>query len=997
MKHIGIGYTGFPKVLLKAVLVTSGVMISACSEDIVDSLFHDGTPIKVSASFEKMNIPFTRAISYDAINYDGFTVSSQEALRKVLVRLNDGEHDYGDQIYTIQGLPGEVSTTIAQSNNLYFYETKTSVDVWARYPNTNNITTDNNKTYFTVSADQYNDVNEYQKSDLLLTPKVQCSRSRQSDGTYDVTEARLNFKHQMAKLVINARTVETAGESYHDLKIKSIIVKGVKPTIEITPTFDVDGNPVLGEAQGTATDFTLFSNSEGATTASGALLFPPQSFTHSSSTEDKLDFVMITISYINSLNESVEEVCEYYFKDGGKTFNSGSTYVMNIDVGVLDIGLKDEYEVPGVPLKQWQDNDELRVDISPAAKYVLLTTGEHGMDVTISEKTRTYTGNEIQLTASGDNPELTVVSRDATVGTLMYGRDYRLLYVNNVDAGTATAIVEGAGIYIGTLSATFPISKKNIADETITVDFSNTTMTYNTREHKPTPTVTDSEPTDPRRQSLLAYDYDITYSTGTITNAGTGTATLTGKGNYYGSRTETFTIGKAVGSVTYNEHNLSLVMPEGHPFYYITSYKVNGDGVPSSIRSSNTAVIDNIELLGNNKIKFRVKKEGSANVVMTLSGANYDYSNEAQNTTNTITITKGPKLPIEYVGEYDIRSFSGSGSNWTFAFAPKHESQYTCWLTTCKNTTVASGATGTANNGIPFRTLVKNGMQNVNGVNYHVPSTWEWRSIFPANSMIFWGRSYQRAMDTGVGFGVTVTNKGSRTTESNDAGYSYAMSKENTSSWQSDFYNDESNRHEYQSYYVGITPKYISQATDASLSDNMANSPNMTCYALRFKGTTYCSAWRYDWVWNDGSTYYSNLTKNTVNRKSMVVRVIYLGPTFEYQNEANWRNELVNLNWTNASGQTLGWGDYLNYDDSKVIIRRFPCVGARYYCDYKCEYDGQERNTDRYEMNWYFSSSILLEHTTNPTYQSVRITYPFAQGDQCHSDCSFPIRLFKDK
>ena len=281
-----------------------------------------------------------------------------------------------------------------------------------------------------------------------------------------------------------------------------------------------------------------------------------------------------------------------------------------------------------------------------------------------------------------------------------------------------------------------------------------------------------------------------------------------------------------------------------------------------------------------------------------------------------------------------------------------------------------------------------------------MPSTWEWRSIFPANSMIFWGRSYQRAMDTGVGFGVTVTNKSSRTLDSNDAGYSYAMSKENTSSWQSDFYNDESYRYKYPGVYPTAQHSYTNCADPtASLSTNMSNSPNMTCYALRFKGTTYCSAWRYDWVWNDNTDYYKNLTKNSYNRKSMVVRVIYLGPTFEYQNEANWRNELVNLNWTNASGQTLGWNDYLNYDDSQVIIRRFPCVGAQHTKDWECENgkDDSYRNTNRFAMNWYYSSTIFLPDDNDPTYQSVRITYPYVQGDQSHSNCAFPIRMFKDK
>ena len=989
MRYLELANIRKIKFLPSTVLAVTMLVVMACSENIMDNVFNDGTPIEVSASFEQMKVPFTRAGSYDAINRGGFTVSSNADLRKVLVRLNDDEHDYGDQVYTIQGNTGDVSTTIAQDRKLYFYDGKTSVDVWGRFPNTDNITTEDNKTYFTIDGNQYADDNAYLRSDLMLTPKVQCTRARQADGTYRVNEAQLNFKHQMAKMVITARTTETQGSNYTNLKVKSIVLKSIKPKIEITPSFDGDGNPVLGDAQGTPTDITLYSSDEGVTNASGAVLFPPQTFTHSEG--DKLDFVIVTISYTD-YNVEKTEACEYYFKDGGKTFKSGHTYIMNMDIGVKDIDLKDEYNVTGVPLTQWQGNDEQRVDVSAAAEYVLLKDGEEGMTVSITEATRTYTGNEITLTATGDNPELTVTSNNASVGTLMYGRDYRLLYVNNVDAGTATAVVEGAGIYIGTLSATFPISRKSISHETITVDFSNTTQTYNTREHKPTPTVTDSEPTDPRRQTLLAYDYDIEYTASTITNAGTGKATLTGKGNYTGTRDVTFSIGKAVGSVTYNEKNLSLIMPEGHPFYYITTYKVNGDGVPSAITSSNTNVIDNISLMEGSKIKFRVKAAGQANIVMTLSGNNYDYSNQAEHTTNTVTVTQGPKLPIEYVAEYDIGSFTGSGESWNFSFASDHTSGKVSWLTW-------QLSTSDTNMGKPIRALCKNGM-TVGNVSYHMPSTWEWRSIFPANSMIFWGRSYQKAVDTGVGFGVTVTNKGNRTTGSNDDGYSYAMPKENTASWQSDFYNDASNQYEYThggtTYYSG-KPKYQSNATDAELATNKAGSPNMTCYALRFKGTTYCSAWRYDWVWSDNTTYNTNLTKNTANRKTMVVRVIYLGPTFEYQNESNWQNELKNLSWTNANGQTLGWDDYENYNDNKVIIRRFPCVGARYSNDFANEDSGVSRCTDRYEMNWYYSCSLFTNSETNPSYQSVRLTYPFAQGDQNHSGCSFPIRMFKDK
>lgn len=980
------------------ILMLAVFVLCACSEDIVERLFHDDTEIEISTSFEEMKVPFTRAIDYDAINKAGFTVSSKQKLREVIVNLNDGDHDYnGNIVYTIQGEEGQVSDIIASDKKQYFYENKTAVDVWGRYPNTDNVTTEDNRTYFTVKPDQ-SDADDYQASDLMLTQKVECTRSKQGDGTYKVKEARLNFEHQMAKIVITAFTVPSkyANPTITDMKVKDIKLMSIKPKVEITPSFDTDNNPLIGEADGAPTDILLFQSEEGVKSASGAALFPPQTFTHTSG--DKLDFVIVTVSYKED-NQEKEEKCEYYFKDGGKTFKGGTTYVMNLEISDKDVRLKDEYNVEGVPLTQWQ-NDELRADISAAAEFVLLTTGENGMNVVVTDKTRIYTGNEIQLTATGDDPEIKVVSNDESVGTLMYGRDYRLLYVNNIDAGTATVIVEGSGIYIGTLDAIYTISQKSIADESITVDFSKTTQTYNTREHKPTPTVTDSEPTDTRRQTLLAYDYEITYDNTTNTNAGTGKVTLTGKGNYTGSREATFTIGKAEGSVKYNEKNLSLVMPEGHPFEYITSFEVNGDGEPTSIESKNTNAIDDISILSFDKtkktgeIKFRVKAAVTdAKIVMTLSGKNYDYSDQNKNTTNVITIEQGPKLPIEYVGQYDIHTYTEDGS--AFSFATTHSSRQVCHLAWVIHETNSYGHAEQGATNQAIRKLTLSGLKDSKGNHYHMPSTWEWRSIFPGSSYIFFGRSYQNVMDTGVGFGVDVINK---TTDSDDAGYEYGMPHSKTTSWQSDFYSPEQYQMKYGSFYPNASATYTN-CTDktASLETKKTNSPNMTCYALRFKGTTYCSAWRYDWYWAD--TDYEPFTGNEAGWKSMVVRVLYLGPTFEYKDPANWKSELENLNWEYSETDTK----------DKAIIRRFPCCGALNYHNWTAEDTndpsnasngintyGDTRPYDRIEMNWYYSCTAWQQGETLSHY-SVRLTYPFMQGDQSHINSSLPIRLFMDR
>ncbi|UPS43678.1 InlB B-repeat-containing protein [Prevotella sp. E15-22] len=146
--------------------------------------------------------------------------------------------------------------------------------------------------------------------------------------------------------------------------------------------------------------------------------------------------------------------------------------------------------------------------------------------------TQVYTGSAIE-------PDVTVKDGETT---LTLGTDYEVAYSNNVNAGTATVTITGKGNYSGETAATFTIIPKAVTNDGITIA-AIADRTYTGSAIEPEVTVTDGGTT-----LTLGTDYTIGYSANV--NVGTATATITGKGNYSGSREVLFTIAKATPTVT---------------------------------------------------------------------------------------------------------------------------------------------------------------------------------------------------------------------------------------------------------------------------------------------------------------------------------------------------------------------------------------------------------------------------------------------------------------
>ena len=139
------------------------------------------------------------------------------------------------------------------------------------------------------------------------------------------------------------------------------------------------------------------------------------------------------------------------------------------------------------------------------------------------DETYTYTGAEIK-------PVPTVTLND---NVLAENTAYTLTYASNIELGTATITITGIGSYEGTATKTFVICQINIKDASISglnehYDYTGSAIT-------PEITVTIGETV-----LVKDTDYTITYSSNTA--KGTATITLTGTGNYEGTKTVTFII-----------------------------------------------------------------------------------------------------------------------------------------------------------------------------------------------------------------------------------------------------------------------------------------------------------------------------------------------------------------------------------------------------------------------------------------------------------------------
>ena len=126
--------------------------------------------------------------------------------------------------------------------------------------------------------------------------------------------------------------------------------------------------------------------------------------------------------------------------------------------------------------------------------------------------------------------------------SLLAREDFDITYEDNVEAGTAKMVVAGRRNYAGRDEQEFDIAPRDIALVTVAPiadqDFAGAAV-------EPVPAVTDGEPS-----IVTADDYTVSYADNAA--PGTATLTLTGRGNYAGTKVVTFVILSAARDVVFD-------------------------------------------------------------------------------------------------------------------------------------------------------------------------------------------------------------------------------------------------------------------------------------------------------------------------------------------------------------------------------------------------------------------------------------------------------------
>ena len=132
--------------------------------------------------------------------------------------------------------------------------------------------------------------------------------------------------------------------------------------------------------------------------------------------------------------------------------------------------------------------------------------------------------------------------------------------------------------------------------------------TYTGSAKKPNVTVKDGDYT-----LVEGKDYTVTYSNNT--NAGTATATVTGKGNYTGSVSKNFTINKASRDVTFNPYHFTRTF--GDPDFTIVPTTSGGGILSYSSNDISIATVNSstgkVHIVGVGKVRITARLSGSSN------------------------------------------------------------------------------------------------------------------------------------------------------------------------------------------------------------------------------------------------------------------------------------------------------------------------------------------------------------------------------------------------
>ncbi len=192
---------------------------------------------------------------------------------------------------------------------------------------------------------------------------------------------------------------------------------------------------------------------------------------------------------------------------------------------------------------------------------------------------------------------------------LRLGTDFTVDYENNINPGTAKAIVAGRGEYTGTVEKTFTIKGIDISGQGFAVTLSESEYTYDGKAKEPAVTVTKGT------EKLTGADFTVKYENNI--KPGTAKAIVTGAGGYTGTVTKEFTIKEA------KKKNIGLTCKKvftkkyGDKAFSLQAKAVKGAKITYKTSDKKVAVADK-------KGKVTIKGTGIATITIKATASGYN-------------------------------------------------------------------------------------------------------------------------------------------------------------------------------------------------------------------------------------------------------------------------------------------------------------------------------------------------------------------------------------
>ena len=351
----------------------------------------------------------------------------------------------------------------------YVYDNDVSSENYGKYYTVS----DGQKTYINANVALSNNKNKGTAA-ILLTGKKNGAKVTSVKKTFKITPAD-----------ISSATVEILGNAAAEYSVKGAVLNKEDISVKLAVKVGEESKEIVLR---NGTDYTVkYSSNKKASVrgvgAKGTLTIVGKGNFKSKAKPkefaiEKLDMSKLKVSAVTAYDGIKAGKVKATVLDTQGNILKASQYTVKVykegeDQTKTEVGKNDVLKAKDVIYVQAAAKDNNNLTGETSKDGTAFTVGSNiskakftlNKDKTINKAAKVYTGSEIRLT-NADLKVTVKVKGSKTPKTLTMGTDYEIVeYTNNINKGTAVAVIRGIGDYSGTKTFRFKIVPKNMALE----------------------------------------------------------------------------------------------------------------------------------------------------------------------------------------------------------------------------------------------------------------------------------------------------------------------------------------------------------------------------------------------------------------------------------------------------------------------------------------------------------------------------------------------------